>query len=174
VIYSAHWDHLGIGRADAKGDRIYNGALDNASGTPALIELGRAFAKAPRTDRSVVFLAVTAEEKGLLGSEYYATPPALSAGDDGGHDQHGQSSSMARRRTSRFRAVAKLGLLDDLIAEGGKVGRTFTPDPRIPRPAAFFARIISRWPSRACRPFPSMPGNDLVDGGVARGEALLR
>ncbi len=67
VIYSAHWDHLGVGEPDAKGDKIYNGAVDNATGTAALIELGRAFAHAPKPDRSVVFLNVTAEEKGLLG-----------------------------------------------------------------------------------------------------------
>ena len=72
VIYSAHWDHLGIGRPDDRGDTIYNGALDNATGISQLIEQARAFAREPRTDRSVVFLAVTAEEKGLLGSEYYA------------------------------------------------------------------------------------------------------
>jgi len=72
VIYSAHWDHLGVGAPDAHGDRIYNGAEDNASGVAALLELARAYAKAPRIARSVVFLAVTAEEKGLLGSEYYA------------------------------------------------------------------------------------------------------
>ena len=75
VIYTAHWDHLGIGLPDAKGDKIYNGALDNASGSSMLIEIARAAAKAPRTDRSVLFLSVTAEEKGLLGSEYYASNP---------------------------------------------------------------------------------------------------
>jgi hypothetical protein len=60
---------------DAEGDRIYNGALDNSLGTASLLEIGREYAKAPATDRSVVFLAVTAEEKGLLGSEYYASNP---------------------------------------------------------------------------------------------------
>jgi Zn-dependent M28 family amino/carboxypeptidase len=75
VIYTAHWDHFGIG-VPVNGDRIYNGALDNASGTGALIEMARAFTKAtPRPTRSVLFLAVTAEEQGLLGSEYYATHP---------------------------------------------------------------------------------------------------
>src|SRR6516164_9676505 len=59
VIYSAHWDHLGIGAPDAKGDRIYHGAKDNATGTAALIELARAFAKGKRPERSVVFLNVT-------------------------------------------------------------------------------------------------------------------
>jgi|HubBroStandDraft_6_1064221.scaffolds.fasta_scaffold15401_2 Zn-dependent M28 family amino/carboxypeptidase len=76
VIYTAHWDHLGIGFPNAKGDKIYNGAQDNASGTAGLIELARAF-KALRSPprRSILFLSVTAEEKGLLGSRYYAENP---------------------------------------------------------------------------------------------------
>ena len=76
VIYTAHWDHLGIGLPDAKGDRIYNGALDNASGIAALIELSRAMKSAsPPPRRSILFLAVTAEEKGLIGSKYYSENP---------------------------------------------------------------------------------------------------
>ena len=69
VIYTAHWDHLGVGEPDATGDRIYNGARDNAQGVAALLELARVFAAEPRPGRSIVFLAVTAEEKGLLGSQ---------------------------------------------------------------------------------------------------------
>ena len=75
-LYMAHWDHLGIGEADETGDNIYNGALDNASGTAALLELARAFGSlevAPK--RTMVFLAVTAEEQGLLGSQHYAENP---------------------------------------------------------------------------------------------------
>ena len=81
VIYTAHWDHLGIGPA-VNGDRIYNGALDNASGTAGLLELAHAFSKVqPPPRRSVLFLSVTAEEKGLLGSEYYAEHPLYSLKD---------------------------------------------------------------------------------------------
>ena len=75
VVYSAHWDHLG---RDPKleGDQIFNGALDNASGTAALLEIAEAFTKlSTPPKRSVLFLAVTAEEKGLLGAKYYATNP---------------------------------------------------------------------------------------------------
>ncbi len=75
VIFSAHWDHLGVGEPDAKGDRIYNGAVDNGTGVADVLELARAFAKAPPTDRSTLFLMVTAEEKNLLGSAYYAAHP---------------------------------------------------------------------------------------------------
>ena len=76
VIYTAHWDHLGIGLPNEKGDKIYNGALDNASGCAGLIEIARAF-KALQTPprRSILFLSVTAEEKGLIGSKYYAENP---------------------------------------------------------------------------------------------------
>jgi Zn-dependent M28 family amino/carboxypeptidase len=75
IIYTAHWDHLGVG--DPKdGDKIYNGASDNASGTAAIIEIARALKKAqPPPKRSILFLAVTAEEHGLLGSEYYSKFP---------------------------------------------------------------------------------------------------
>lgn len=75
IIYTAHWDHLGKGEA-VKGDSIYNGAADNASGVAALFEIARAFTLAKKQpSRSVLFLAVTAEEQGLLGSEYYTTHP---------------------------------------------------------------------------------------------------
>ena len=86
IIYTAHWDHLGIGTPDDKGDSIYNGALDNASGTAGLIEFARAF-KSLKTapERTIVLLAVTAEEQGLLGSAYYAQnpifPPAKTVAD---------------------------------------------------------------------------------------------
>jgi len=75
VIYTAHWDHFGVG-APVDGDSIYNGALDNASGTAGLIEVARAFTQAkPAPKRSILFLAVTAEEQGLLGSQYYSVAP---------------------------------------------------------------------------------------------------
>jgi Zn-dependent M28 family amino/carboxypeptidase len=76
VIYTAHWDHLGVGLPNEKGDKIYNGALDNASGCAGLIEIARAFKALPTPPRrSVLFLSVTAEEKGLIGSKYYAENP---------------------------------------------------------------------------------------------------
>jgi Zn-dependent M28 family amino/carboxypeptidase len=76
IIYTAHWDHLGIGKPDENGDSIYNGALDNASGSAALIEMARAFKTLKeKPERSIIFLSVTAEEQGLLGSEYYTENP---------------------------------------------------------------------------------------------------
>src|ERR1700712_1297364 len=75
IIYTAHWDHLGIGPA-VKGDSIYNGADDNASGVASLLGIAKAFTQSKdKPKRTLVFLSVTAEEQGLLGSEYYATHP---------------------------------------------------------------------------------------------------
>ena len=75
ILYTAHWDHIGIGEADANGDAIFNGAVDNATGTTALIEMARLFASGPRPERSIVLIGFTAEESGLLGSEFYAANP---------------------------------------------------------------------------------------------------
>jgi len=76
ILYTAHWDHLGVGKPDAKSDSIYNGAVDNASGVAAVLSDARAFTQLKvRPERSIVFLTVTGEEQGLLGSEYYATHP---------------------------------------------------------------------------------------------------
>lgn len=75
VLYTAHWDHLGRCPPDQRGDDICNGAIDNASGVAGLLELARAFKHAKRSGRSLLFMATTGEEYGLLGSEYYATHP---------------------------------------------------------------------------------------------------
>lgn len=78
VLYSAHWDHLGIGKANKNGDKIYNGALDNASGIGQVLAMAEAFTRLPKKQqpkRSQVFLFTTAEEQGLLGAEFYAQNP---------------------------------------------------------------------------------------------------
>src|SRR3546814_3167382 len=80
VLYTAHWDHLGRCGADRTGDDICNGALDNASGIAALVALAKAHVAEGAPARSLVFLAVTAEEAGLIGSDYYATHPVYRLG----------------------------------------------------------------------------------------------
>ncbi|MEW6208235.1 MAG: M28 family metallopeptidase [Acidobacteriota bacterium] len=129
VIYTAHWDHLGVGEPDVKGDRIYNGALDNATGTAGLIEIARAFKRLPRPPRrSILFLAVTAEEKGLIGSKYYAENPiyplekTLAAINMDGLNQWGPT-----------RDVTVIGLgnstLDDVLRKtAAEKGRVLKPD----------------------------------------------
>lgn len=80
VVYSAHWDHLGIGEPNASGDKIYNGAYDNASGVTAILGIADVIAKMPvkeRPKRSFLFLFPTAEEQGLLGAEYYSNHPLV-------------------------------------------------------------------------------------------------
>lgn len=80
VIYTAHWDHLGIGAPNDKGDTIYNGALDNASGVAQILAIAEAIARMPKAEqpkRSQIFLFTTAEEQGLLGSEWYAQHPVF-------------------------------------------------------------------------------------------------
>jgi Zn-dependent M28 family amino/carboxypeptidase len=170
VIYSAHWDHLGVGEPDASGDRIYNGAVDNATGTAALIELGRAFAHAPKPERSVVFLNVTAEEKGLLGSEYYAANPLYPLGKTAGVinmdalDPHGPT------RNFTISGSAKLGLLDDLIADAKKYDMVYTPDPK-PEAGHFFRSDHFSFAKRGVPAISFGSGNDWVNGGIKAGKA---
>jgi Zn-dependent M28 family amino/carboxypeptidase len=75
ILYTAHWDHIGTGAANAEGDAIFNGAVDNASGTAGLLELARVIGNGPQPERSIVMISFTAEESGLLGSEFYASNP---------------------------------------------------------------------------------------------------
>jgi len=75
ILYTGHWDHIGMGEPDASGDRIFNGAVDNASGTAGLLELARQWAAGPKPERTIVMISFTGEESGLLGSEFYAANP---------------------------------------------------------------------------------------------------
>ena len=127
VIYTGHWDHMGRD-PKLKGDQIFNGAIDNASGTACLIEWAKAFTKAP-SKRSILFLAVTAEEKGLLGARYYAMNPlyplnkTLANINMDGINQWGKTKDIT---------VVGLGnsTLDDILAEACKTqGRVIKADP---------------------------------------------
>ena len=171
VIYSAHWDHLGIGKPDSNGDTIYNGALDNASGISHLIEQGRAFAKGPRPDRSVVFLAVTAEEKGLLGSEYYAANPLYPLGKTVGILNTDSMGLWGPAKNFSISGTAKLDLLDDLVAEGKKEDRYFTADPH-PESGGFYRSDHFSFAKVGVPAISFKSGNDLVNGGTERGEAI--
>jgi Zn-dependent M28 family amino/carboxypeptidase len=173
VIYSAHWDHLGVGRPDDRGDTIYNGALDNATGIAQLLEQARAFAREPRTDRSVVFLAVTAEEKGLLGSEYYAQNPLFPAAKTAGVINTDGGQLWGRAHNFTISGNAKLDLLDMLIAEGKKQGRYYSPDPH-PEAGHFYRSDHFSFAKIGVPAISFGEGNDLVNGGVARGEALAK
>ena len=171
VIYSAHWDHLGVGKPDANGDNIYNGAVDNGTGISQLIEQARAFTRGPRPDRSVVFLAVTAEEKGLLGSEYYATHPLYPLAKTAGVLNTDSMGVWGPEKNFSISGTARLDLLDDLIAEGKREGRYFTPDPH-PESGGFYRSDHFSFAKQGVPAISFKPGNDLVTGRTARGEAL--
>ena len=171
VIYTAHWDHLGVGLPDAKGDRIYNGAVDNATGTAALLALGRAFAHAkPRPDRSLVFLAVTAEEKGLLGSEYYASRPLYPLATTVGVINMDALNPQGPAHDFTISGSAKLELLDGLIATAKRWDLRYTPDSK-PEAGYFFRSDHFPFAKRGVPAISYGSGNDWVDGGVAAGKA---
>ncbi len=170
IIYSAHWDHLGVGAPDAKGDRIYNGAVDNATGTAALIELARAFAKAPRPQRSIVFLNVTAEEKGLLGSEYYAANPLYPLATTVGVLNVDALDPSGPTRDFTISGSAKLDLLDDLIAAARPFHMTYTPDSN-PAAGYFFRSDHFSFAKRGVPAVSFGSGEDLIDGGLRAGKA---
>jgi Zn-dependent M28 family amino/carboxypeptidase len=169
IIYTAHWDHLGVGLPDARGDRIYNGAVDNASGVSALIETARAFAKAPRTERTVQFMAVTAEEKGLLGSEYYAATPLYPLATTVANINMDGASVNGPAKDISASGDGGLTLQDDLIAVGKAHGRTFTPDAR-PEAGGFFRSDHFSFAKRGVPAISFKGGQDLVKGGVAAGK----
>jgi len=170
VIYMGHWDHLGIGEPDSTGDRIFNGAIDNGTGIAQLIEQARAFARGPRPDRSVVFMAVTAEEKGLLGSEYYAANPLYPAGKTAGAINTDVLGVLGPARDFSVRGNQKLGLLDMLIEEGAKRGRRFTPDPSAAT-GTFYRSDHFTFAKAGIPALSFTPGRDLVTGGVEKAQA---
>jgi len=129
VVYSAHWDHFGIG-PEVNGQNIYHGALDNGSGSAALMELGRAFASLEaRPKRSILFLSVTAEEQGLLGSEYYAEHPLYPLAHTAANINMDGMNVLGKTRD-----ITEIGLgqstLDEVVAAVAKEqGRVVRGDP---------------------------------------------
>lgn len=169
VLYSGHWDHLGVGAPNAQGDTIYNGAIDNGTGMAAMIELARVFAKAPKTQRSVVFLAVTAEEKGLLGSEYYAANPLYPLAKTVGMINMDALSAGGPARNFTISGSAKLDLLDQLIATAKRWDMVYAPDPK-PENGYFFRSDHFPLAKRGVPAISFGSGEDLFDGGMAAGE----
>jgi len=170
VVYSAHWDHIGVGKPDANGDTIFNGALDNASGTASLVELARGFAKGKRPERSVLFLAVTAEEKGLLGSEFYASHPLYPLAKTVAVINMDGMAPFGPSRDFGIYGSAKLELLDQLkdVAKGWDI--RYTPDPK-PEAGLFFRSDHFPFAKRGVPAVSYSAGQDWVDGGVAAGKA---
>jgi Zn-dependent M28 family amino/carboxypeptidase len=129
VIYSAHHDHLGIGKPDAKGDRIYNGAEDNASGCAQVLAIARAMAALPQKPRrSVLILFVAGEEQGLLGSKYYSLHPTFPPGRIAANINYDGGNFRGRTRDLTAIGYGKSSL--DALARAvvQKQGRTLVPD----------------------------------------------
>src|SRR5262245_7005445 len=169
VIYSAHWDHFGIVAPDARGDRINNGAVDNATGTAALMEIGRAFARGKRPDRSVVFLAVTAEERGLLGSEYYSANPLYPLAKTVAVLNMDSLNPWGPTRDFSMAGSARLELLDLLVADAKAWDRHYSPDPK-PEAGSFFRSDHFPFAKRGVPAISFDSGEDWVDGGVTAGK----
>ncbi len=170
VFYTAHWDHLGVGAPDARGDRIYNGAVDNADGVASILELARVFARAPRTERSVVFMSVTAEEKGLLGSEYYVTHPLYPLATTAAVFNIDALDTDGPARDFTISGDSKSTLQDDLATAAKRDGRYFTPDP-IPEAGHFFRSDHFSFAKRGVPAVSVGSGQDLYVGGAAAGKA---
>jgi Zn-dependent M28 family amino/carboxypeptidase len=171
VLHTAHWDHLGRCTANAEGDDICNGAIDNATGTAALVALGEAHAKAGAAARTLVFLAVTAEESGLLGSEYYASDPVFPlARTVGGLNMDALSlAGPARDVTVVGGGKSELdAYLEHALAD---VGRVATPDSS-PQAGYYYRSDHFSLAKRGVPMFYIDSGQDLVEGGRAAGEAF--
>ena len=154
VVLSGHWDSFGIGQPDASGDAIINGAVDNATAIASLIELGRVFAAGPRPARTLQFIALTAEENGLLGATYYAANPLRPL------DTTAAVLNMEMWSTD--------GETRDISSWGN--GRVRSPDPNLE--AGLFYRADHFAFAQAGVPAITIgPGMDQLDGGVEGGMA---
>lgn len=129
IIYTAHWDHIGIGKPDETGDSIYNGALDNASGTAALLALAKAFKTDEQPDRTVVFLSVTAEEQGLWGSAYYAKQPIYPKEKTVANINMDGVNPYGKMKDVSVIGVGQSEMEDLLDEELKKLGRYAAPEP---------------------------------------------
>lgn len=137
VMYGAHWDAYGRAVANAAGDDIYNGAVDNASGVAAVIELARLFAAAPRTERSVMFVSWGAEEAGLLGAYHYAAHPLTPLETTVANIN--LDSLLAGPPSEEIVVIGygKTDLQDRLARDAAVDGRRLIPDPA-PQVGAFY------------------------------------
>ncbi len=169
VLYSAHWDHLG--RCEpVKGDGICNGAVDNASGVAGLIAMAEMQAKAGATGRSQIFLAVTAEESGLLGSKYYAEHPLYPLRTTaGGVNMDGLNVSGATKDVTIV-GVGKSDLDDYVTRWAAKGGRTITPEPT-PEKGYYYRSDHFSLARLGVPMLDAGGGEDLVAGGTAAGHA---
>ncbi|MEZ5956225.1 MAG: M28 family metallopeptidase [Hyphomonadaceae bacterium] len=170
LMYSAHWDHLG--RCPViDGDDICNGALDNATGTAALIELARRFSAAGRPERSVAFIALTAEEQGLLGALYYMQHPVFAPRNTVAAINMDGINNAGRTRDIEIVGYGK-SEMDDLITQAVQAqGRRVAPDSS-PEAGYFYRSDHLHFAQLGIPVLYTSNGVDMVEGGVERGNAI--
>lgn len=170
VLYSAHWDHLGHCKPDATGDDICNGAVDNATGIGALVSLAKMSGKAGAAARSQVFLAVTLEESGLLGSEYYAQNPVYPlAKTVGGVNMDGLGIGGPAKDIT-VTGGDKSELTTILRKVEGEMGLSESPEEH-PERGHYYRSDHFSFAKRGVPMFDVGRGTDLVVGGKAAGQA---
>ncbi|MBO6944788.1 M28 family metallopeptidase [Altererythrobacter sp.] len=171
VIHTAHWDHLGRCTPAPDGDDICNGAVDNATGTAALVALAEAHGKAGAPDRSLVFLAVTAEESGLLGAHYYAENPVFPLAQTVGGINMDAFDMAGPAKDVTVVGPGKSQL--DLFLEAALVadGRVQTPNPS-PEAGYYYRSDHFAFAKRGVPMLYLDGGQDLIDGGREAGAAL--
>jgi Zn-dependent M28 family amino/carboxypeptidase len=172
VIYTAHWDHLGLCREEGE-DRICNGAVDNASGTAALIALAQAHARAGAPDRTIIFLAVTGEESGLLGSAYYAANPIYPlARTAGGFNM--DSLNLAGPARDFVSIGGGKSELDAYLARAAaEAGIRVSAEPT-PEAGYYFRSDQFSFAKQGVPMLYGRGGEDLVNGGPAAGRAAAQ
>jgi len=169
VLYSAHWDHLG--RCDpVNGDDICNGARDNASGVAGLVALAEAQAKAGPAKRSMAFLAVTAEESGLLGSRYYAEHPVYPLNRTVGGVNMDVLNTFGRARDFVITGAGKSEVEDLIKPLVAAEGRTITPETN-PERGGYYRSDHFSFAKLGVPMLDGGSGEDLVVGGTAAGKA---
>jgi Zn-dependent M28 family amino/carboxypeptidase len=169
VLYSAHWDHLG--RCDAvNGDDICNGALDNASGSAGLVALAEAHAKAGPAKRSLAFLAVTAEESGLLGSRYYAEHPIYPLRHTVGGVNMDGLNVKGRAKDFVLVGAGKSEIEDMAGTIVAAQGRRISPEPN-PERGGYYRSDHFSFAKLGVPMLDGSSGQDLVVGGAAAGKA---
>ncbi|MEO7988482.1 MAG: M28 family metallopeptidase [Chryseolinea sp.] len=172
IIYSAHWDHLGIGKADEKGDSIYNGAMDNGTGTAGLLELANVYMSLKtKPERTVVFLFVTAEEQGLLGSAYYAAHPIFPKEKTVANINIDGLNIKGKVKDISLIGIGQSDLEDYLKQECEKINRYTTNDP-LPSAGYYFRSDHFHFAKIGIPALYTHSGIDLVEGGKEKGEQL--